>query len=54
MESGFMSLNEWCNCENDSNDVKVATRSLANKVSSIREARKQFDKKGKFDSNLID
>lgn len=31
-----MSLNEWFNCENDSNDVKIVTRSLANKVSSIR------------------
>ena len=41
-----MFLNEWDNCENDSNDVKVVTRILTNKVNSNRESRKHFDRKG--------
>lgn len=41
-----MFLNEWCNCENDSNDVKVVTRILTNKVNPNREPRKHFDRKG--------
>ena len=46
IESCSMFLNEWCNCENDSNDVKVVTRSSTNKVNPNREPRKHFDRKG--------